>query len=223
MGEVAPPECADASDQLVERERLGKVVVRAGGEASNTVGDGIERGEHQDGDSVAGCTHVPAEAETVRPGSESHVDDGDIEAELAQREVRVRGGADVLGDDSLRLESVEDVFHEVEVILHHEDLHRTIVLPSMLTLAALCPLSTVCDMKRCIRGDAAQRDAAGLVWASTLRRSQQYGRRGPAASRTPCDIGLVGLRVSALVGAVAVGSCRPWMLASAEASQCPGA
>ena len=54
-------------EQLVERERLGQVVVAAGVEPIHPVADRVAGGEHQNGDVVAGRAQHPGRLQAVEP------------------------------------------------------------------------------------------------------------------------------------------------------------
>jgi hypothetical protein len=60
-------------EQLLERERLGQVVVGARLQPRDAVVDGIARGEHQHRRAVAGVAHPPADLEPVEAGHQ-HVE-----------------------------------------------------------------------------------------------------------------------------------------------------
>ncbi len=59
---------AQAGEQLLERERLGQVVVGARLQARDAVADAVARGEHQDRRAVAGVAQPAADLEAVEPG-----------------------------------------------------------------------------------------------------------------------------------------------------------
>ena len=65
---------ADPGEQLVERERLGEVVVGAGVETVDAVADRVAGGEHQDGQVVAGGAQCLGGLDAVEP-RHHHVDD----------------------------------------------------------------------------------------------------------------------------------------------------
>ena len=65
---AAPQQRAEPGQQLLERERLGQVVVGPGVEPGDPVRDGVARGEHEDRQLVAGLAHPPAHLEPVQPG-----------------------------------------------------------------------------------------------------------------------------------------------------------
>ena len=64
-------------EQLLQRERLGEVVVRAGVEALDPVADRVPRGEHEDGEVVAGLAQRLGGLDPVEP-RHHHVHDHDV-------------------------------------------------------------------------------------------------------------------------------------------------
>ena len=70
--------------QLGERERLHQVVVGAGVEAVDPVGDRVARGQHQHRGAIAGGSHPPADLEPVDPGHRD-VEHGRVDGDSATR------------------------------------------------------------------------------------------------------------------------------------------
>jgi hypothetical protein len=66
-------QCAQSRVQLLERERLGEIVVRAGIEAGNAVRHPVPRGQHENGHAHAAPAEIAAHRETV-PLRQSHVE-----------------------------------------------------------------------------------------------------------------------------------------------------
>ena len=72
---------ADPGEQLLERERLHQVVVGAGLEPLDAVGDRVARGQHQDRRAAALGAKLAADLEPVDAGHE-HVEDDQVGADL---------------------------------------------------------------------------------------------------------------------------------------------
>ena len=98
---VARPaqERAHAGEQLLERERLRDVVVRARVEAGDPVFDLGARGQHQHRERATGAAQAAADLETVHAGHE-HVEDHRVglvaRLEAGERLVAVRGELDLV-------------------------------------------------------------------------------------------------------------------------------
>ena len=82
VGYDAPQQRAQPGQQLLQRERLGEVVVGAGVEALDPVTDGVAGGQHQDGYVVPGGAQRPGGLDAVEPGHH-HVHHDDVRADPA--------------------------------------------------------------------------------------------------------------------------------------------
>ena len=89
---------AQPGEQLLERERLGQVVVGPGVEALDPVADGVARGEHQDRDAVADLAQGAGGLQPVeaRHHHVHHDGVGVDAADAGQRLGAVGGGRDVV-------------------------------------------------------------------------------------------------------------------------------
>ncbi|GAA3121809.1 hypothetical protein GCM10020254_81320 [Streptomyces goshikiensis] len=74
-GRRPPQQRADPRDQLVQGERLDEVVVGARLQAVDALADGVERGQDEDGRTVAHRAQLPADAEAVEDGHHDVEDD----------------------------------------------------------------------------------------------------------------------------------------------------
>jgi hypothetical protein len=66
----SPQQRPQAREQLLERERLGQVVVGARLQPGDAVPDALARREHEHRRAVAGVSHAPADLEAVQAGHE---------------------------------------------------------------------------------------------------------------------------------------------------------
>ena len=66
-GISTPKQCADPRQELVVRERLDEIVVGARIEPGDAIGDGVARGEHQDGQ-IRSVAQSPADLHAVDAG-----------------------------------------------------------------------------------------------------------------------------------------------------------
>ena len=79
---AAAQEHADAGDDLLERERLGDVVVPADRQSADAIFDGVFGGEEKDGRVDAVCAHPRERVEAVH-ARHHHVEHDDVRAEAA--------------------------------------------------------------------------------------------------------------------------------------------
>ena len=94
----APEQRAEPGEQLVERERLGEVVVGAGIQARDAVGDLVAGRQHEDRGAALARPQPPAHGEAVE---DRHHDVEDDHVRLAQRD---------------RLEGLRAVVHRLDVV-----------------------------------------------------------------------------------------------------------
>ncbi len=119
---AAPQQRAHAREQLVEVERLHDVVVRAGVEPGDPVGDGLTRGQHQHGRAVAARAQPPAHLEPVDIGHQ------DVEQHQVGRRLRQcrQGGPAAFGLGDVvagkRERAAQGVAHGT-LIVDDQDLH----------------------------------------------------------------------------------------------------
>ena len=77
VGDGATQQRAQPGEQFFERERFGEIVVGAGVESADALGDGVPRGQHQNRQVVAGRSQPPTDLEPVE-ARHHHIHDGDI-------------------------------------------------------------------------------------------------------------------------------------------------
>ena len=119
-GRRATQERAQPRQQLLDRERLREVVVRAGVEAEHAVAEAVERRQHQDRQVVALSPGLAADREAVAVGQAQVEDDRGrlIARERGQRLVAAADADDVVaGLRELDLEHAGDRL----VVLDDED------------------------------------------------------------------------------------------------------
>ena len=105
--------------QLVERERLHEIVVGAGVETGDAVGDLVAGGQHQHRRVIAPVAQDPADRQPVGPGHE-HVEHDGVGRELVdpqQRVVAVDRGVHVV---ALEPQRALDRLADVRVVLDDE-------------------------------------------------------------------------------------------------------
>ena len=119
----APQERPHPGEQLVERERLGQVVVGAEVEASHAVGDAVARGQEQDRRLDAALAHGAHHAEPVA-ARQHHVEDDQVVGRTLHDEVEralaVRGQ---LHRVALLLQPLADEARHLALVLHHQHAH----------------------------------------------------------------------------------------------------
>ena len=121
-----PKQRAQPGQQLVERERLDDVVVGARVEAGDPVGDLVARGQHQDGQRVAGPAKAPAGLEPVQPRHRD-VEDDRVDAVAAQSVERLLAVAGQLDVVALQLEGTAERVPDGGLVVDDENLHTVIV------------------------------------------------------------------------------------------------
>ncbi len=101
----AAGERAQPGEQLLDRKRLGQVVVGAGVEPDHAVADAVERRQHQDRHVVARAAGAAAHAEAVHVG-QAHVEDHQVGLLALHRREALGAGAGEL-DAVARLAQLE--------------------------------------------------------------------------------------------------------------------
>ena len=122
-GRAAPPEGAQAGEQLIERERLHQVVVGPRVQTLDPVTDGGPRGEHQDGNPVARRAQSPADLEATEVRKAEIEDDRLIRPRRGELEPAraLADGVDLVAGAAQRaLERRPDA----RIVLHHQHTHR---------------------------------------------------------------------------------------------------
>ncbi len=120
--ERAPEQGADASEQLLQRERLGQVVVGAGVQPLDAVADGVAGGEQEDRHAVA---LAPQAASDVQPVEARHHDVehdriGCATLDRRQRTVAVGGEGHLVAG---QLEGALERLAHGAIVVCHEDEH----------------------------------------------------------------------------------------------------
>ena len=119
--------------QLLERERLDEVVVGAGVQALDAVGDAVAGGQHQHRRAVARRAQPAAHLEPVRLGHQ-HVEDDRVRrlvGERVERLAAVRGELHPVAVHPQR--TVERVTH-ARLVVDHEDAHTGILRVDLRTV-----------------------------------------------------------------------------------------
>ena len=80
-GKRTADDSADSCDEFLDRERLGDVVVSAGGQSSNAILDVVLRSEEQDGNVLVLCTDALHDFESVEVGKHD-VENDDVWVEV---------------------------------------------------------------------------------------------------------------------------------------------
>ena len=119
----APQQRAHAREQLLERERLDQVVVRAGVEPAHAVGHRVARGEHQHRRAVAGGAQAAADLEPVdvRHQHVEHQRVGRRGGDRVERRAAVLGQ---LGAVAVEPQRAVDRLADRGLVVDHEDAHR---------------------------------------------------------------------------------------------------
>ena len=114
---------AHAREQLLQRERLDEVVVRAGVEAAHAVGDRVARCQHENRRAVAGGAHPAADLEPVdvRHQQIEHEHVGRRGCDHVERRAPVRGERHVV---SVQPQGAVDGIAHGGLVVDHEDAHR---------------------------------------------------------------------------------------------------
>jgi hypothetical protein len=119
----APRERADAGEQLLERERLGQVVVRAGVEGAHLVRQIVARGEHEHGQARPPGTDARQHFVAVHP-AQRDVEQDELDGFVLRNHDRVlavvRGRYLVAGGAESALEHVQ----QPRLVFHCEHAHR---------------------------------------------------------------------------------------------------
>src|SRR6185503_15775684 len=115
--------------QLIERERLGEIVVGAVVEPGHLVGYGVAGGEEQHRGRHAPGPRGFENPEPVEPG-QHHVEDHEVVGRATGQEVE-RGGAvgGLLDGIPLLLEPLPDETRDLPLVLHDEDAHLIATVP----------------------------------------------------------------------------------------------
>lgn len=113
-------ERADPGDQFVQGEGFDEVVVRARLQSVDALADGVERGQDEDGGTVAQRPQLPADGEAVEYGHH-HVEDDRVGLpgrDLGEGREPVRGAPDLVPLDR---ESVLDGCPDLGLVVDDED------------------------------------------------------------------------------------------------------
>ena len=118
----AAQERAQPRMQLLERERLHEVVVRAGVEPGDAVADGVARGQHQHRRVVVGRPQAPADLEPVdvRHQHVQHDGVGGVQREAVERLGAVGRELDVV---ALQPEGPLEGRANGRLVVHDENAH----------------------------------------------------------------------------------------------------
>src|SRR6478609_4916540 len=119
----ATHERSDAGDDLLEGERLGDVVVAAGGQTRDAVLDGVLGGEEEDGHVAVVGTHAPEHLEPVEVGKH-HVEHDRVGVELTGRAHGLHAGAGGSHLPPLVTQGHPEQLGEVHLVVDDEDPHR---------------------------------------------------------------------------------------------------
>ena len=122
LGAAAPLQRPHAGQQLVEPERLGEVVVRAGVEAADHVLHRVARGEHQDGRVAPLAAELRRHLEAVLLGQHDVEQDDVVLVDVGQHGGLVAVRRDV-HDVALFLQALLDEPGDLPVVLHDENFH----------------------------------------------------------------------------------------------------
>ena len=112
--------------ELLQRERLDEVVVGAGVEAFDAVGDGVARGQHQHRRAVAGGAQAPADLEPVGLGHQD-VEDDRVRRRVGERVERLRPVGGELHAVAVHPQRAIQRVADRGFVVHHEDAHRRIL------------------------------------------------------------------------------------------------
>ena len=113
------PSRADAGDQLQERERLGEVVVGAGLQAGDAVGDAASGAEHQHRRPRVVLAQPPAGLEAV-DARKHDVEDDDLRGPLGERRQAALAGRRDLDLEAGLAQAADERAAEQEVVLDDE-------------------------------------------------------------------------------------------------------
>src|SRR5215510_11522017 len=120
---AAPEQGAHSRQELLERERLGQVVVGAEIEPGHLVGHAVACGQHDDGRVHAGLARGLEDAKAVALGQHDVEHDqvvGIAREQELQGSVAVRGGLDGV---ALFLEPLPDEAQDLSVVLDYQNAH----------------------------------------------------------------------------------------------------
>jgi hypothetical protein len=112
-------ERAHPREELVEREGLGEIVIGAGVESGDAVGDGVACGEHQDRD-VRSRAQSPADFDTV-DAREHHVEDNDVRWSIPRFDERVGSVSDNIHGIALVCERTPERGAKPSIVVNDKD------------------------------------------------------------------------------------------------------
>jgi hypothetical protein len=124
-GGAPPQQGANARQELLERERLGQVIVGAEVESRHLVVDGVARGQEEDRTPDALLAERPEHLEAVAAGQHD-VEDDEVVGMVVEGQLqgRIPVGGDLDGVPFL-LETLPDEARNLALVLHHQDAHVT--------------------------------------------------------------------------------------------------
>ena len=120
----SPEEGTDAREQLLERERLDKVVVRPGVEAGDAIRDRVACRQHEDRRPIPVAAEPPADRDAVELGHQD-VEHDELRALTLHRPQR--RGTVLGGDDLVAVEGqgTRDGRPDGRLVVYDEDPHRS--------------------------------------------------------------------------------------------------
>ena len=122
----APPQGADARDQLVEGERLAEVVIRAQLQPVDPIIDVRGRGEHQDAAGRA-VAHQPAADPVAVHGRQVTIEHDHVVLSTCRALQSCRPVVDHVDREPGIAQTLADPIGQHNVILHDQDSHRHIL------------------------------------------------------------------------------------------------
>jgi hypothetical protein len=146
---AAPLQGAQPGEEFVERERLGEVVVGAGVQAGDAIGDLAAGGQHEHRDPVPGSPQPLADGDTVQAG-QHHVEHDRVETAGRRGVQPVGSGVPGLGVVAGLGQAAGEQPGEAPLVLHHQYAHAAQCTTSAVTAGVGRPVARlhVCFMWR---------------------------------------------------------------------------
>ena len=124
FGSAAADQRPEPCHHLGVRERFDQVVVGAGVEPTDPVGDGVARRQHQDGHPAATCTQRAAHRDPVEAG-QHHVEQDRVVVLAAGQLDRLRAVAGHVNAVPVAFQATADGADQLHFVVNDQDAHPT--------------------------------------------------------------------------------------------------